>query len=205
MYIPKEFAIQDEETLYTIIDENSFATVFSHHNGRPCATHLPLYLDRETHSIHGHFAKANSQWRDSTGQEILVVFQGPHAYISPSWYETNQTVPTWNYVTVHVYGEIELIQSDAENVQALASLVDKYEQPNSSYSLTEVDKDVSNGLRKGIVGFKIRIKSMEGKAKLSQNHSLDRQQRVINRLEQSQSENSKAIASLMKLNISTDS
>ncbi|TMU84530.1 FMN-binding negative transcriptional regulator [Bacillus sp. BHET2] len=205
MYIPKEFAIQDEDILFTIIDENSFATVFSHHNGKPFATHLPLYLDRETHFIYGHFAKANPQWGDCAGQEILVVFQGPHAYISPSWYETNQTVPTWNYVAVHVYGQIELIESDAENVQALASLVDKYEHPHSSYSLTEVDENVSEGLRKGIVGFKILITSIEGKAKLSQNHPLDRQQLVINLLEQSQSENGKAIASLMKLNISTDS
>ena len=201
MYIPKEFIIHDQETLFTIIEENGFATVISQHHGRPNATHLPLYLDRESQCLYGHFAKANPQWRESDNQEMLVVFQGPHAYISPSWYETDQTVPTWNYVAVHVYGKLERLEDESETIHSLSTLVKKYERSNSPYSLDEVEERIQSGLRKGIVGFKIPIRSIEGKAKLSQNHSVDRQQRIIAQLEQSSNDNSRGIAALMKQNI----
>ncbi|BCB05464.1 FMN-binding negative transcriptional regulator [Bacillus sp. KH172YL63] len=201
MYIPKPFIIDDQETLHTIIEENSFATLFTQHNGKPHATHLPLYLDREANILYGHFARANPQWKDCTEGEALAVFHGPHAYISPSWYETDQTVPTWNYVAVHVYGKIELIRDDSENIEALSALVGKYEGPDSPYSFGEVDPKVSSGLRKGIVGFKMPISSMEGKAKLSQNHSPERQKRVIEQLEKRTDENSLAIAALMRENL----
>ncbi|MDX8346225.1 FMN-binding negative transcriptional regulator [Rossellomorea sp. YZS02] len=201
MYIPKEFIIQDQETLFSIIEENSFAILFSQHSGKPFATHLPLLLDRENHCLYGHFAKANPQWRESVGQEMLIVFQGPHAYISPSWYETDQTVPTWNYVAVHVYGNLELLEDESEVIGSLSSLVKNYEHADSPYSLDDVDEKVQTGLRKGIVGFKIPIRSIEGKAKLSQNHPLERQQRVIEHLEQIHQDNSREIAFLMKKNI----
>lgn len=201
MYIPKEFLIHDKETLYSIVEENGFAIVFSENCGKPFATHLPLYLDRESQCLYGHFAKANPQWRESEGKEMLVVFHGPHAYISPSWYESDQTVPTWNYVAVHVYGKLELLDDEADTIHSLSTLVRKYEPSNSPYSLDRVDEKLQSGLRKGIVGFKIPIQSIEGKAKLSQNHPLERQQRVIKNLEQIQDENSQKIASLMKKNI----
>lgn len=88
MYIPKYFAIQDEKMKYKIIEQNSFATLFSQHNGEPYATHLPLLLNRETLTLHGHFARPNEQWKDIGTQQVLAIFQGPHSYISPSWYET---------------------------------------------------------------------------------------------------------------------
>ncbi|MBN8193563.1 FMN-binding negative transcriptional regulator [Bacillus sp. NTK074B] len=201
MYIPKEFIIHDKETLFSIIEENSFAIVFSQHSGKPFATHLPLLLDRENQCLYGHFAKANPQWRESAGKDFLIVFQGPHAYISPSWYETDQTVPTWNYVAVHVYGNLELLKHESDTIDSLSSLVKNYEKPDSPYSLDEVDEKVQTGLRRGIVGFKIPIRSLEGKAKLSQNHPLERQQRVIKHLEQIQQDNSRGIASYMKKNI----
>ncbi|NMH68489.1 FMN-binding negative transcriptional regulator [Bacillus sp. RO3] len=200
MYTPKDFIIHDQEALYTIMEENSFATVYSQLRGRPYATHLPLYLDREERCLYGHFAKANPHWKEAEEQEMLVVFQGPHAYISPSWYETDQTVPTWNYVAVHVYGLLELLE-EAETLQTLSELVKNYEEPDSPYSLDAVDEKIQKGLRKGIVGFKISIQSIEGKAKLSQNHPLTRQQRVIEHLEHIQSDNSKGIARLMEQNV----
>ena len=88
MYVPKYFAIQDEEMKYEIMEQNSFATLFSQRNGEPYATHLPLLLNRETLTLHGHFARPNEQWRDIRNQQVLAIFQGPHSYISPSWYET---------------------------------------------------------------------------------------------------------------------
>ena len=171
MYIPKHFTIQDEETKYEIIEQNSFATLFSQHNGEPYATHLPLLLNRETLTLHGHFARPNEQWKDSGNQQVLAIFQGPHSYISPSWYETNKAVPTWNYVAVHVYGELEIVEDEQELIDSLQDLVHKYENPKSTYSLNDVDPNYMEGLSKGIVGFKIKINKIEGKAKLSQNHS----------------------------------
>ncbi|ALL24923.1 FMN-binding negative transcriptional regulator [Bacillus tropicus] len=198
MYIPKYFAIQDEEVKYEIIEQNSFATLFSQHNGEPYATHLPLLLNRETLILHGHFARPNDQWKDSGNQQVLAIFQGPHSYISPSWYETNNAVPTWNYVAVHVYGELEIVEDEQELIDSLQKLVHTYEDSKSMYSLNDVDPNYMAGLSKGIVGFKIKINKIEGKAKLSQNHSVERRKLVVEKLEKVGSEGSKGIAELMK-------
>ena len=200
MYIPSHFRIEDAEVAYGIIKEHSFATLISQHDGVPFATHLPLLLDKENKYLYGHFARPNPQWNDIGAQKVLAIFHGPHCYISPSWYETNKAVPTWNYVTVHVYGEVEWME-DGELMESLQDMVQKYEAPNSSYQMQEVDADFIAGLSKGIKGFKIRIDKIEGKAKLSQNHSAQRQQLVIDRLERIPSDNERKIASLMRANL----
>lgn len=201
MFIPKPFKIDDEQVIYDIIEENSFATLFSNHNGKPYATHLPLTLDRESGFLFGHFARANGHWKDANNQEMLITFHGPHCYISPSWYETNTAVPTWNYVAVHVYGELEIVDNEQDVFHSLTNLVNKYERPNSSYNLSEVDSNYIEGLSKGIVVFKVKITRMEGKAKLSQNHPVERQELVIKQLEQLAGEDHSKIASLMKKNL----
>lgn len=94
MYTPKHFEIKEVARAYEIIQENSFAVLFSQHNGMPSATHLPLIVDKENAYLYGHFARSNPQWKDIENQTVLAIFQGPHCYISPSWYETNQAVPT---------------------------------------------------------------------------------------------------------------
>ncbi|MEH7436920.1 FMN-binding negative transcriptional regulator [Neobacillus drentensis] len=200
MYIPKHFKIDDLETIYKIIEKNSFATLFSQHNGRPYATHLPLLLEKEEGFLYGHFARPNEQWKDIENQNVLVTFQGPHAYISPSWYESTQAVPTWNYVAVHVYGQVEILYDEQEIYDALFSMVDKYEKPGSSYRFQEIDRNFIAGMSKGIVAFRIKITEIEGKAKLSQNHSVERQNLVIEQLELSQEFDQLQIAKLMKKN-----
>ncbi|MUK88707.1 FMN-binding negative transcriptional regulator [Ornithinibacillus sp. L9] len=201
MYIPTQFKITDEAMNYEIMKEHSFAVLFSEHNEAPFATHLPLILNKENTYLYGHFARPNPQWRDIENQTVLAIFYGPHCYISPSWYETNQAVPTWNYVTVHVYGEVELLKDEIELKDSLHEMVLKYEAPDSSYRLEDVDAEFLSGMKKGIQGFKIKIKKIEGKAKLSQNHSLQRQELVINQLEQFSNTNEHQISSLMKANL----
>ncbi|GGI44847.1 protease synthase and sporulation protein PAI 2 [Paenibacillus marchantiophytorum] len=201
MYIPSHFEMTDVTVACKMIRENSFATLFSQHEGAPYATHLPLILDKETKYLYGHFARLNPQWKDIDKQVVLAVFHGPHCYISPSWYETNKAVPTWNYVTVHVYGEIELIEDENELMNCLHDMVAKYEAPNSSYSLQHLDEEFLSGLNKGVQGFKLKIKKIEGKAKLSQNHSLHRQELVIQQLEQIPKTDEREISSLMKENL----
>ncbi|MEF3306862.1 FMN-binding negative transcriptional regulator [Paenibacillus sp. GYB003] len=203
MYIPSHFQIEDVTVCYDIIKEHSFATLFSQHNGDPFATHLPLLLDRENKYVYGHFARPNPQWKDMNNQRVLAVFHGPHCYISPSWYETNTAVPTWNYVAVHVYGEVELIEDEQELLDSLHDMVLKYEAPNSSYGLKDVDADFLAGMSKGIQGFKLKIDKIEGKAKLSQNHPVQRQELVIAQLERIPNGDEQQIASLMKANLIT--
>ncbi len=195
MYIPKQF-----EIIYDLIEKHSFATLFSQHKGSPYATHLPLKLDREKGVLHGHIARPNSQWKDIENQEVLAIFHGPHSYISPSWYETKTAVPTWNYVAVHVYGRVEIVESEQELMKSLQDLVSAYEKPDSLYNLDDVEPSYVEGLSKGIVGFNIKITRVEGKQKLSQNHSEERQNLVIHQLEQIPNEDSLKIAELMRNN-----
>lgn len=201
MYIPSHFKIVDDQTTYDVIEHNSFATLISQHQGHPFATHLPLTLDPNKQYLHGHFARPNPQWKDIEQQEVLAIFHGPHCYISPSWYETPTAVPTWNYVSVHIYGQVELVDNAHEVLDTLQKLVLKYEEPNSSYQLDRVDASYIAGLSKGIQGFRIRITNIEGKAKLSQNHPVERQELVIQQLEKMAGQNEREVASLMKENL----
>jgi transcriptional regulator len=197
MYIPADFKIEDKEMIYDIIQEYGFATVFSQHEGEPFATHIPLMIDEDKEFLYGHFARANPQWKDIHNQNVLAIFHGPHCYISSSWYESNRAVPTWNYLAVHVYGKVEIVEN-GELKESLSDLVKKYEVPDSSYQLDEVDTTYLEGMTKGVVGFKIKIKNIEGKAKLSQNLSIERRKFVIQELEKFESEDERKIASYMK-------
>ncbi|EWH20687.1 FMN-binding negative transcriptional regulator [Bacillus haynesii] len=199
MFIPAHFKLSETEAC-DVIKENGFATLFSMHDGMPYATHLPLMMGVDKNCLYGHFALANPQWKDIVNQPVLAVFQGPHCYISPSWYETNQAVPTWNYVAVHVYGEVELLDEE-ETAKSMSDLVLKYESPDSLYKLEEVDSKLLAGMNKGVKGFKIKINKIEGKAKLSQNHSILRQEMVVKQLKQIPHTNEQTISSLMQENI----
>lgn len=202
MYIPAHFKIEDMSLAYEIIKTYSFATLFSMHNGLPFATHLPLWLDEENGYLYGHFARSNPQWHDIEHQQVLAVFHGPHCYISPSWYEEpTKAVPTWNYITVHVYGEVYLLEDGPELRHSLSEQVLKYEGSNSPYRLEEVDPEFLNQMNRGIQGFKLKMNRIEGKAKLSQNHPLQRQKLIIEQLEKIPEKNEQEIALLMKANL----
>src|SRR5262245_45723809 len=107
MYIPAAFAESDQARLHEFIEQNSFGTLVSQGAGRPFASHLPFLLERDAGPrgvLVGHMARANPQWQDAAGQTVLAIFTGPHVYISPSWYEADQVVPTWNFTAVHACG-----------------------------------------------------------------------------------------------------
>ena len=201
MYIPKHFKIDDDGTIYEFIEKYSFATLFSQHNGEPCATHLPLILNKNENALYGHFARPNEQWKDAENQQVLVIFQGPHSYISPSWYESMKAVPTWNYVSIHVKGKMEIIEDHQVIFDSLNDMVKKYEIPSSPYRLSEIDPSFIEGMSKGIVTFRINITKMEGKAKLSQNHPVERQELIIKALENTSQYDNVQVAALMKKNL----
>ena len=201
MYIPAHFAQRDPLALYEAIERYSFATLVSGAAGELTASHLPLLLDRSgggNGTLLGHMARANSQWREAAGQEVLAIFAGPHAYISPQWYEASQVVPTWNYVAVHAYGRLELMEERAEVESLLARMVGVYEagQPQP-WRLGEPTEFVERMLRQ-IVAFRIPIIRIEGKWKLNQNLPPEQRQRVIDVLSQRSDENSQAIAHMMR-------
>ncbi len=203
MYIPKAFVETDTEKLFDFIEANSFGILFSQRNGQPFATHLPFLLERSSEStgwLWGHMARANPHWHDLEG-EILVVFPGPHAYISPAWYEEDQTVPTWNYVAVHVYGQISLIDDNEQLLKIVAESAKFYEAARPAPWTLDTAQEYIHKLLKGIVGFKIEITRLEGKWKLNQNHSSIRQEKVVNALRQLPGQNSQEIAQLMAGNL----
>lgn len=185
--------------MHDIITAYGFAILTSLHQGSLTATHIPLLLSEDKTELIGHFAKGNRQWMDIEEQEVLVVFQGPHCYISPSWYESKDNVPTWNYVTVHVTGQVKLMaEGDTRLWESMKNLTTKYEDPTSDYSLEDVDSSYIKSLSKGVVGFTLRIDKIEGKAKLSQNHPKERVERVITALMKVENSNEQGIAKWMR-------
>jgi transcriptional regulator len=205
MYIPKAFQQEDRATLHALMHHYSFATLVTQHDGLPFASHLPLTLrpdDGPQGTLVGHMARANPQWRDfAPGQEVLVIFQGPHAYISPSWYALHPSVPTWNYAAVHAYGVPQIIADSTELYMMLQSLVQTYEAPRSQPWHFDLPEDYLQQMMQGIVGFTIRISRLEGKCKLSQNRPLGDQQRVAVALEHQGDALSAGVADLMHTHV----
>lgn len=193
----------DKDEIFDFINKNSFAILVSQNEGKIIATHLPVLLKEDEGDrgfLYGHVAKANRQW-ENIGQEVLVIFHGAHKYISSSWYETNQAVPTWNYLSVHVYGKIKILQDTEDKIKIIKSVVKYFEDEDSKYSVDDLNTGYFEGLLKGIVAFKIEITDIEGKKKISQNHSENRQQLVIERLEKIGDEDSSEIVEKMKNNL----
>lgn len=201
MYIPEAFRETDHTVLRHLMRQNSFATLITHRAGELCASHLPLILDPargERGTLRGHMARANPQWRDFKPEaEALAIFQGPHTYISPSWYETHPSVPTWNYVAVHAYGVPRLIEDRAELRKLLQASVELYEGGFEKPWAFELPEDFVQKMMNMIVGFEIPIGRLEGKFKLNQNRSAADRRAVIRVLERSADPLARAIAELM--------
>lgn len=201
MYTPTAFAETRPDALHAFMRRHGFATLVTT-GSTVSASHLPFLLDSgrgPLGALRGHMARENEQWSAlETGAQVLVVFQGPHAYISPSWYKMAPGVPTWNYVAVHAYGKPKIME-DADTVRRiLADTVETHEahRPNP-WSMESLPSAFVDEMQKRIVGFEIEITRMEAAFKLSQNrHAADRQ-RVIDALGQSHDAMDREIAGLM--------
>jgi transcriptional regulator len=183
MYIPSAFRADDRAALHDLIERHGFGTLVTVIDGAPFATHLPFLLDRENGVLLGHVARANPHWRALDGTaESLVIFQGPHGYVSPSWYTTAPAVPTWNYAAVHVYGVPRLMEADARLLDLLARLVDRYESGRERPWAMDLPADYQRKMLQAIVGFEVPMTRVEGKFKLNQNRSAEDRQGVIEAL-----------------------
>lgn len=199
MYIPPKYRQTQLEEVEHFLKENAFGILVTQGNGRPMATHIPLELERDNSGqawLVGHVAKANPQWKDFEGHpEVLAIFNGPHAYISSSWYKEEE-VPTWNYISVHVHGRIEILP-ESQVMASLNRLVDKYEAGSEKpVRLHELDPKTLRQV-KGIVGFRIRISEIHAAFKLSQGREAD-QPRIIRELEKRRGIMDRPVAEAMK-------
>lgn len=169
MYTPKFNQLTDRAILLEAMQRYSFAILFGG-EGPATATHLPLMVkDGGEHGlIEGHFARANKHWQRLAGRETLVVFPGPHSYVSPTNYVEELSVPTWNYIAVHAYGTLTLVEDDAGKEALVEGLIAIHE-PRYAEQWRAMPLGYKNTMLAGIMGFRIPIERIEGKFKLSQN------------------------------------
>ncbi|HMA35579.1 MAG TPA: FMN-binding negative transcriptional regulator [Chloroflexia bacterium] len=186
MYIPRSYREDDPAALQALMQEYNFATLVSQVEGQLFASHLPFLLDgaRGAHgTLRGHMARANPQWHSfAAGAEVLVIFQGPHAYVSPSWYMEHPSVPTWNYAVVHAYGTPHLVDDAAALYRMLEATVQRHEAALADPWPLHPPGDYMRKMMQAIVGFEIPITRLEGKFKLSQNRAPQDQAQVVTAL-----------------------
>lgn len=204
MYIPGRYRESDPKVIEEFLRANDFATLVSFDGERPIATHLLVdfqYRKDGTMVLNGHMARANQQWRTfEAQQEVLIIFSGPHTYISPRWYN-HTNVPTWNYMAVHVYGRPRVITEPYELFALLKRLVDKHEGDSGAvppYRLETLPEDFAKKQMQAIVGFQIEVTRMEASFKLSQNRDRDSYDNVVTELYRRDDENSRAVADEMQ-------
>jgi transcriptional regulator len=188
MYSPKFNRVDDRAILLEAMQSYSFAILFGPNGTSPdgtkpedamIATHLPLLVkDEGEHGLlEGHFARANKHWAGLTGHETLVVFPGPHTYVSPSLYTEELSVPTWNYIAIHAYGTLELIEDQDNKKRLVEELIAKHD-PQYLNQWHGLPAGYQHTMLTSIMGFRIPIARIEGKFKLSQNRAAQERQNV---------------------------
>lgn len=201
MYIPSYFSESNQDVLIKLINDYSFGLLVTTVDGRPYASHIPFLACGNSDNIilYGHVAKANPHWKSMENSESLAIFQGPHAYISPTWFQS-RGVPTWNYAALHIYANVEIIENTEEIRDIVIKLSDKFERERAFPWTPEFDENLLNA----IVGLKLFTTRIEGKFKLSQNKDNADQVGVINALQQSNREDDQGIARLMRERLQTN-
>src|SRR5262245_23735877 len=200
MYVAAAFDETNLARQHSFVPEHSFGLLVSTLDERPFASHLPFLLDREAGArgtLIGHMARANPQWTQIAGQTALAIFSGPHAYVSPTWYQADNVVPTWNYVAVHAYGAVQVIDDSALVLDIVQKSVAQYEGPMKRPWSFDGSAPFIERLLAQIVGFRIEIEHIEGKWKLNQNHPVQRRHNVIEALQQQGDADALAISELM--------
>jgi len=199
VYIPEFNRIEDRDTSLAFLRANPFAVLVSSLDGLPFATHVPLAVRERSGQIvlRGHVAKANPHWKSfGQEQESLVIFQGPHAYISPALYEIRESVPTWNYAAVHVYGRVSVV-AENESREILEDLIGEFD---SSYTAqwTSLSEEYRSRMLRHIVAFEMLASRLETKFKLSQNRTRREQANIVRALANSGDSAIAGVAALMR-------
>jgi transcriptional regulator len=202
VYLPPAFAEVRPEVLLQHIDQHDFGLLISHGADGLIASHIPFLIERDGDELHllGHLARPNPQVEHlGRGDEVLAIFSGPHAYISPSWYASGPSVPTWNYADVHAYGSVRVIEDDDWLRRVLHRLSERHEARNSiPWQMQDLPATYLRTMLKGIIGLDISVTRLEGKYKLSQNRPAADRPRVIAALEGQSNADPLAVAELMR-------
>ena len=200
MYTPNLFKISDPELIRAFIEENNFGIIVSSVDGSSIQeTHTPFLLSDDSKYLSGHIARANQQWRNwETNKRVKVIFHGPHCYISPSYYESEFNVPTWNYTAVSVEGEIEFIEDLHDQKAFMHWLVNEHEKNLPQPWKLDEDNEQYMKLFKAVVFFRVRITSTTAKFKLNQNKEEADHESVIRALSGSKSAFERRVAELMQ-------
>jgi transcriptional regulator len=203
MYIPKNFLTVDQDEIVAFMKTYSFATIISAKANLPTATHLPFLVTIRDEKVilTSHFAKANSHWEDLEDNKTLVIFSQPHAYISPGHYEKELNVPTWNYISVHAYGDAKLITDEQGTFDVLEATITNYEAGYKK-QWDNLPADYRVKLAKGIVAFELTVTDLQAKKKLSQNKTEKEQKSIIDSLSLSPDKNERDIAEYMNGHLS---
>jgi len=203
VYVPSQFRELNTPGIIEFMHEHQFATMVSVTDGAPIASHLPIETFGDWPDalwLSGHMSRANPQWKCfDAGTEVLTIFHGPHTYISPIWYR-GPAVPTWNYQSVHAYGNPELISDSSELRALLTRLVERNEagnDPADRYALSSLSEELLTNMMNGIVGFRIHVTRLEASSKLSQNRSDEDYQNIISGLRGRTDDDSHRIAAAM--------
>lgn len=182
------FVLGETAEIKRLIRDNPWATIVSHTSaGELVASHYPVILDESSEEIVllGHVGRPDEQLHELGAHELLVIIQGPHGYISPGWYDTKPAVPTWNFVTAHLYGTPELL-SDEENLRVLDGLVDHFEERMPEprrMNGTPTNAEYAARISAGTVGFRLPITRLVAKNKMSQNKPAETVERIVAELE----------------------
>lgn len=203
IYIPQYYKEMDLDKLVAFMKKYDFATIISNDNQKLIATHLPFLIEQneDTIKIKSHMAKANVQWRSfNEGKEILVIFQGPHSYISPKHYDSPFSVPTWNYASVHVYGIPYLEEDNNSTLDLLRETIVNYESGFED-DYNQIPLEYKSKLIDELVGFGIHITKVEGAFKLNQDKSPEEQDRIANSLLSSKDTVISDVGKLMRENL----
>ena len=197
MYIPKYYREEDRQTILAFLKQNNFAALVTFDGEKPIATHTPVevVVSENGWTIYGHISRANTQKKTFGEQEVLLIFQGPHTYISARWY-TQVDVPTWDYMIVHVYGRAREIQGD-ELYSVLSRLVQEHES-NTAYRLEELPQDLVQKEIRGIFGFAVDVTRIDAGYKLSQAQTEEDLRKIVTELDERGDENSREIAEAIR-------
>ena len=200
MHIPEIYKNENQTEIQKFLHDNGFAILVNQTNGKLWATHIPLVLETDENGkqfLVGHVSKLNPQGESfTTNDDVLAIFSGAHTYISSSWYD-HENVPTWNYLAVHVYGKVTVLNHE-ETVNSLIKLVDKYEVISQNPIRVEELSEKTMREARGIIGFTIEITSIEAQKKLSQNRDAKNYQNIILELEKTKDNQAIAVAEEMK-------
>jgi transcriptional regulator len=198
LYIPTLYREEDREKILAFLKQNNFPAIVSFDGEKPIATHAPVEVAEDENgkvTIYAHISRANPQWKTFGEQEILLIFQGAHTYISPRWYN-HVNVPTWNYMMIHVYGNVRLLQGD--ELFALFSRLVHNHETNTQYSLESLPQGFVQKEMKGTVGFAIDVTRIEAGYKLSQNRNDEDHENIVRELDNRKDEVSVKVARAMR-------